>query len=68
MLHSESISSIKIILGLIFLANSNRLLTNFSDSPNHLETRSDDETEMNFELFASVAIAFAKNDLPVPKK
>ena len=37
-----------------------------SDSPSHLETRSDDLTEKNVELFASVATAFARNVLPVP--
>jgi hypothetical protein len=31
-----------------------------------LDTRSEDETEKNVELFASVATAFAKYDLPVP--
>lgn len=54
------------ILGLCVLARSNRFLTNFSDSPNHFETKSDDETEKNVELFASVATAFARYDLPVP--
>ena len=54
------------ILGLCWRANSNRLRTSFSDSPSHLETKSDDETEKNVELFASVATAFAKYDLPVP--
>ena len=29
-------------------------------SPNHFDTRSDDDTEMNVELFASVATAFAR--------
>lgn len=56
----------KIILGLCCLANSNRFLTSFSDSPSHLETRSDEDTEKNVELFASVATALAKYDLPVP--
>ena len=41
-------------------------MTYFSLSPSHLETKSDDDTEKNVELFASVATAFAKNDLPVP--
>ena len=41
-------------------------MTHFSDSPSHLDTRSDDETEKNVELFASVATALAKNDFPVP--
>ena len=29
-------------------------------SPSHLDTRSDDEIDINVELFASVATAFAK--------
>lgn len=64
--HKESISSINIILGLWVRASSNRFLTSFSDSPNHFETRSDEETEKNVELLASVATAFARYDLPVP--
>lgn len=64
--HKESISSMKIILGLCSLASSNKFLTNFSDSPSHFETKSEEETEKNVELFASVATAFAKYDLPVP--
>jgi len=55
-----------IMLGLCCLANSKRFLTSFSDSPNHLDTRSEDETEKNVELLASVATAFARYDLPVP--
>ena len=35
-------------------------------SPNHLDTRSELETEKKVELLASVATAFAKKDLPVP--
>lgn len=37
-----------------------------SDSPSHFDTKSDDETEKNVELLASVATAFAKYDFPVP--
>jgi len=55
-----------IMLGLCCLANSKRFFTSFSDSPNHLDTRSEDETEKNVELLASVATAFARYDLPVP--
>lgn len=62
----ESISSMKIILGLCCLANSNKFFTSFSDSPSHFDTKSDDETEKNVELLASVATAFAKYDFPVP--
>lgn len=63
---SESTSSMNMILGLCCLASSNRFFTSLSDSPSHLDTRSEDETEKNVELFASVATAFAKYDLPVP--
>lgn len=54
------------MLGLWERASSNKFLTNFSDSPSHLDTRSDEETEKNVELFASVATALAKYDFPVP--
>ncbi len=40
--------------------------TDLSLSPSHLETRSDEDTEKKVELFASVATAFARYDLPVP--
>lgn len=40
--------------------------TNLSDSPSHFDIKSDDDTEKNVELFASVATAFAIYDLPVP--
>ena len=53
-------------LGLFSRAIWNRLLTNFSDSPSHFETRSDDEMERKVELSASVATAFARYDFPVP--
>lgn len=56
----------KIMLGLCCRANSNKFFTNFSDSPSHFDTKSDEETEKNVELFASVATALAKYDLPVP--
>ena len=64
--HNESTSSINIILGLCVLASSNKFFTSFSDSPSHLETRSEEETEKNVELLASVATAFARYDFPVP--
>ena len=54
------------MLGLCSLAISNRFFTSFSDSPNHLLTRSLLDTEKKVELFASVATALAKYDLPVP--
>jgi hypothetical protein len=56
----------KTIDGLWARANSNKLRTSFSDSPSHFDTKSDDETEKKVELFASVATAFARYDLPVP--
>lgn len=56
----ESISSMKIILGLCSLASSKRFFTSFSDSPSHFETRSEEETEKKVELFASVATALAR--------
>lgn len=64
--HRESTSSIKMMLGLCCRASSNKFLTNFSDSPSHLETRSEEDTEKNVELLASVATAFARYDFPVP--
>lgn len=39
---------------------------NLSDSPSHFDIKSDEETEKNVELFASVATAFAIYDFPVP--
>ena len=55
-----STSSINMMLGLCFLAISNRLATNFSDSPSHLDTRSAEDTEKKVELLASVATALAR--------
>jgi hypothetical protein len=55
----------KIIEGFLSLASSKSYLTNFSDSPCHLLTKSDDETEKNV-LSHSVAQALAKKLLPVP--
>ena len=46
--------------GVKWFSASNKFITNFSDSPSHFETKSDDETEKKVELFASVATAFAK--------
>ena len=43
-----------------------KINTYFSLSPSHLDIRSEDETEKNVELFASVATAFARYDFPVP--
>jgi len=55
----ESTSSIKMIAGLFSRANSNRLLTSFSLSPIHLETRSEEE-RLKKVASASVAHAFAR--------
>jgi hypothetical protein len=63
--HSESISSMKIIDGLASRAISNICLTSFSLSPCHLLTRSEEDIAKKVES-ASVATAFARNDLPVP--
>lgn len=53
--NNESISSINTIEpSFSFLANSNKALINLSDSPYHLLTKSDDETEKNVE-FTSAA-------------
>ena len=56
----------KTMLGRCSRANSKRFLTNFSDSPNHLLTKSELEIEKNVDLFASVATALARKDFPVP--
>lgn len=61
----ESTSSMKIIDGFFSRANSNNYLTSLSDSPCHLLTRSEEETEKKV-LSHSVAQAFAKKLLPVP--
>ena len=50
----------KMMLGLCSRAISNRFFTNFSLSPNHLDTRSLLDTEKKVELFASVATALAR--------
>lgn len=61
----ESISSMKIIAWSCSLAIVNNYFTSFSDSPSHLETKSEDEIEKKV-ASASVAQALARNDLPVP--
>ena len=61
----ESTSSMKIKEGFFALANSKSCLTSFSDSPCHLETKSEDEMEKKVESH-SVAHALAKKLLPVP--
>lgn len=40
--------------------------TYFSLSPSHFDMRSEEETEKNVELLASVATALARYDFPVP--
>lgn len=51
-------SSMKMMAGDFSRASANRLLTSFSDSPSHLDTRSEEETEKKVES-ASVATACA---------
>ena len=63
--HSESISSMNTMAGLFSRAMSNSVFTSRSDSPCHLDTRSEEETEKKVP-FASVATALARYDLPVP--
>lgn len=63
--HSESTSSMKMRDGFFSRAISKRFLTRRSDSPCHLLTRSEEDTEKNV-LSHSVAQAFARKDLPVP--
>jgi hypothetical protein len=63
---SESISSMEMMLGFFILANLNSDLIKFSDSPCHLDTRSEAETEKNVKPSASPATARAMNDFPVP--
>jgi hypothetical protein len=62
---SESTSSIKITEGFFSLAISKRFFTSLSDSPIHLDTKSDELTDKNVPS-ASVAHAFAKKLFPVP--
>ncbi len=62
---NESISSIKIIEFLCYLAYWNTFLTCFSDSPTYLDIISEGLILKNTE-FDSVAQAFAKKVLPVP--
>mmetsp|Transcript_32427 Transcript_32427/g.47307 ORF Transcript_32427/g.47307 Transcript_32427/m.47307 type:complete len:242 (-) Transcript_32427:256-981(-) len=61
----ESISSMKMIDGLLSRASSKSVLTIFSLSPSHLEVRSAEETDRNVAA-ASVATALARKLLPVP--
>ena len=56
----------KMILGFSSLALSKRFLTIFSDSPCHLDIRSELEMEKNVDSLASVATALARYDFPVP--
>jgi hypothetical protein len=52
--------------GRFALAISKSCFTNFSDSPSHFDTKSDEDTEKKVEFEASVATALAMNDFPVP--
>lgn len=48
------------------ISSRNGLGSHFSLSPNHLDTRSEEEMEKKVELLASVATALARYDFPVP--
>ena len=61
----ESISSKKITDGAYALARVNKVLSNFSLSPIHLETKLDAEILKNLQLH-SVATAFANKVFPLP--
>ena len=52
-------SSMKTIEGAFSRASENSWLTSFSDSPSHLDTRSEEDT-LKKVLSASVATAFAR--------
>lgn len=62
----ESISSIKIMLGLYFLAIWNNDLSVFSASPTYLDIKSEDDTLKKVPPCIYVAHALAKNVFPVP--
>lgn len=62
----ESISSMNIILGLSFLATSNRVLNVFSDYPTYFDIKSEAEMLKKVPPCISVAQAFASRVLPVP--
>merc|ERR1712051_1182519 len=64
-LQRESTSSTKIIVGILSRAILNMVFTRRSLSPCHLDTRLDDDTDMNV-ASASVATAVARYDFPVP--
>ena len=51
--------------GAQFLATVNKVLINYSLSPNHLDNKLDAETLKNLQLH-SVATAFANNVFPLP--
>lgn len=63
--HKESISSMNMMDGLDSRAISNICRTRRSDSPCHLDTKSEEDIAKNV-LSASVATALARNDFPVP--
>lgn len=54
------------MLGLYFLAISNKAFNVFYDYPTYLDIKSDAEILKNVPPCISVAQAFAKNVLPVP--
>mmetsp|Transcript_15667 Transcript_15667/g.51284 ORF Transcript_15667/g.51284 Transcript_15667/m.51284 type:complete len:270 (-) Transcript_15667:160-969(-) len=63
--HILSISSMKIMARSTSLARVKSCFTSRSDSPCHLDTRSEEDTAKNW-ASASVATALARNDFPVP--
>ena len=62
---TASISSIKIIQGAAFFACSNMSRTRDAPTPTNISTKSEPEM-VKKGTFASPAIAFANNVLPVP--
>jgi len=64
-LKNESISSMKIMLGAVFLASENRAATSLFDSPNHLLLKDDTGMLMNVAP-DSFARAFASIVFPQP--
>ena len=62
---TESISSIKIIDGLFFLALANKSLTLFAPTPTSISSNAEPDVAKKLQ-FASPATALAINVLPVP--
>ncbi len=62
---TASISSIKIMQGILFLASSNKSRTRDAPTPTNISTKSEPDMEKNG-TFASPATALANSVLPVP--